>query len=100
MTILRAKRGGHILHVVGKKGGKLLVKNPADDLMPVQMTQEQVDAIAELAWEWDEGLYKLFTDAHSRCFDLMDVNDAVFGKAAVAINDCLELINKLRNGEK
>jgi hypothetical protein len=56
LQILRAKNGGHIYHIVGKKRGQLLIKNPADDLLPVEMTQEQIGAIAVPAWEWDDEL--------------------------------------------
>lgn len=98
VKVLRAKNGGHVYHIVGKKRGKLLIKNPADDLLPVEMTQEQADAIAVPAWEWDEDKLDMLISAHQFLIDRVGVNND-FAEAAGKIGACLRHIYNMRNGE-
>ena len=105
MTILRAKNGGHTYEVVDTKTSKgvkqLKIHIPGQpEEFDAWLTEWRVNEIAEPAWEWDEGLYKLLDEANERCASLIEVNVQVFGCATNALCDCMELILKLRNGEK
>ena len=104
MTKLRAKNGGHIYEVVDTKTTKgvkhLKIHIPSQPSeFDTWLPETRVNAIAEPAWEWDESLYNLLDEANVRCAGLIEVNIEVFGNATNALCDCLELIEKLRNGE-
>lgn len=103
LKVLRAKNGGHLYHVIAEKkvrGGGLewLVKKPDDELLQTWLPMEKVLAIAEPAWEWNDMLMMMLSNAAEavdehvpKCYGKTEVYNAITG--------LIEQIDKLRGGE-